>query len=605
MDSSATLPKDADVLLLLFCELMRSRKLASTLPLCSTPLPSLTHTDLIKIARGFEYLSKTTSADGDSVKATFDRYPSMRELAKRNPFLEEALIVTSVRLNNASNKASTGFRLTLGVLLSFFDTLSDINMIFLYSAAGNHNFAKAILISILCNMGIQLFLVWLQYRKQSWSKLFREALTVLTLTKNGVDSYRVSRGAEPFVGSYTDPKSEMMMTKCAELFAEAIPGTCIQTFALLGGCPLSFPAIFGLVTSVVTASFISTLVSYECDLDRNSRAHSPTFYGYFPDNAQARMSASISMFLFSACQLTARAFSLCLAGSYSCKVLLTYIVGDQCVYLLYKLLRGDFTYVIDSSHPATSFFLSLCCRLVVKNVADFTGNTHMRHPYEVGGSYWALTILSTPFFSLYFGSCYLKFVESEEGKAMGLEMVLSPKHVYGMIGGLVAFQALVFFWFLRSIKPEYIYTFYDAKSGNQQAEDHFMLNMKDEHKVQIFLKSQQKWLNIKEEVVEWTTKRIPKWNESQPDWWNPRLKSVIPDWGVSDPETLKTIRSDLVEAIRRGGPRVWESSETDDDLEASVHQSSGNSDDGESAMMRRRRIARQARRDLQQVGRYL
>lgn len=119
-------------------------------------------------------------------------------------------------------------------------------------------------------------------------QLFREALTVLTLTKNGVDSYRVSRGAEPFVGSYTDPKSEMMMTKCAELFAEAIPGTCIQTFALLGGCPLSFPAIFGLVTSVVTASFISTLVSYECDLDRNSRAHSPTFYGYFPDNAQAR-----------------------------------------------------------------------------------------------------------------------------------------------------------------------------------------------------------------------------------------------------------------------------------------------------------------------------
>ena len=114
----------------------------------------------------------------------------------------------------------------------------------------------------------------------------------------------------------------------------------------------------------------------------------------------------------------------------------------------------------------------------------------------------------------------------------------------------------MFLCVLKSFKPEYIKTLYDTKSGNQQAIDLFQKSEEDELKIQIFTKSVHKWSAIKEEVVDWTTRKIPEWNESQPDWWDARVKSTIPGWAVSDPGLLESIRSDEVEAIRQR-PTTW------------------------------------------------
>jgi hypothetical protein len=40
----------------------------------------------------------------------------------------------------------------------------------------------------------------------------------------GVDAYRVVTGAEMLLGQKVDPGTELVMTKCSELLAEAIPG---------------------------------------------------------------------------------------------------------------------------------------------------------------------------------------------------------------------------------------------------------------------------------------------------------------------------------------------------------------------------------------------
>ena len=50
---------------------------------------------------------------------------------------------------------------------------------------------------------------------------------VLLAATPGVDAYRVVIGTEQEVGAVADPKSEMVITKCLELFTEAIPDALI------------------------------------------------------------------------------------------------------------------------------------------------------------------------------------------------------------------------------------------------------------------------------------------------------------------------------------------------------------------------------------------
>ena len=107
------------------------------------------------------------------------------------------------------------------------------------------------------------------------------------------------------------------------------------------------------------------------------------------------------------------------------------------VYLLYKLLRHDFAYGLDSGQHSESllsvFWFSLLLRVCSKIITDFIGNVHMRHPYELGGVYWCWTLLSMPFFCYFFGLKYLAFMQSDEGKARRYDMVLEPRHLCTMV----------------------------------------------------------------------------------------------------------------------------------------------------------------------------
>ncbi|GMI13806.1 hypothetical protein TrLO_g928 [Triparma laevis f. longispina] len=52
---------DLEVLLVFLCEVMKPRALASSLPTCDNT-NQLTHSDCMKITKGFDYLSKTSTA---------------------------------------------------------------------------------------------------------------------------------------------------------------------------------------------------------------------------------------------------------------------------------------------------------------------------------------------------------------------------------------------------------------------------------------------------------------------------------------------------------------------------------------------------------------
>ena len=59
-----------------------------------------------------------------------------------------------------------------------------------------------------------------------------------------------------------------------------------------------------------------------------------------------------------------------------------YLAGDICVYLFYKIVRGELRYALRVD-GVMSYILALSARIVVKTVTDFTLLVNFRHPFEL------------------------------------------------------------------------------------------------------------------------------------------------------------------------------------------------------------------------------
>ena len=87
--------------------------------------------------------------------------------------------------------------------------------------------AKGLLAMVGANLAIQGLIVYAQcqgLKKDKWRTVLFEMLTVVSFVKPGMDAYRVASGAEQLPGAAVGPLQEMIYTKGAELFFEAIPG---------------------------------------------------------------------------------------------------------------------------------------------------------------------------------------------------------------------------------------------------------------------------------------------------------------------------------------------------------------------------------------------
>ena len=66
--------------------------------------------------------------------------------------------------------------------------------------------------------------------------------------------------------------------------------------------------------------------------------------------------------------------------------------GEVLLFLLWKLLRGDFLYWI-RVEGVLDVIISALERVFVKVVVDFTGCVHFRHPYELGGVVFSASVV--------------------------------------------------------------------------------------------------------------------------------------------------------------------------------------------------------------------
>ena len=72
---------------------------------------------------------------------------------------------------------------------------------------------------------------------------------------------------------------------------------------------------------------------------------------------------------------------------------------DYGLFFLVKITRKDFWYWLRIDNTLAAFVVSVLMRVTVKFVSDATGLNHLRHPYEVGGLQYTLSVLLTFIFS--------------------------------------------------------------------------------------------------------------------------------------------------------------------------------------------------------------
>ena len=226
-------------------------------------------------------------------------------------------------------------------------------------------------------------------------RVLKEWFPILIGFKPAVDAYRVATGKKQEVGTTINPMLEMTIMKGTEMFAEAIPGVIIQLMAIVtSDKAVGTSAWLSVAVSAITTGFASATISYDWDTAPTKREASPDFYGYIPANASKRTIVFVAMLLLTAGMLLIRCTTIVLLGLMGGSWAFLYIGADLGLYLLVKLLRGDFWYWI-SLGSNLEILSSILGRVMTKIIVDFTSIVQFRHPNEVGGVYWLFGLLLT------------------------------------------------------------------------------------------------------------------------------------------------------------------------------------------------------------------
>jgi hypothetical protein len=221
-----------------------------------------------------------------------------------------------------------------------------------------------------------------------------------------------------------------------------------------------------------------------------------------------------------------------------------YIGGDLGLYILVKMLRGDFWYWAPLGGNA-EIALSILERFVVKIIADFTSNVQFRHPTEVGGIYWSLGFLLT------MGSLPVAINVAEPvltEKAINIALTVVR---YFIPGSLFSFAV-----FFSNIERKYWHTFLSTQRGKDLTMSYFLEGKSEEMKFKVLSKSKHHWISIEHKIKKWVWENWVRWEEEKPEWFTDQIKALVPvDFIPTTGEARRreSVRRASVDAEAEGG----------------------------------------------------
>jgi hypothetical protein len=466
------------------------------------------------LARSLAVNTQATAA----VDAYIGNFPALEELDEEYDWFRPMLEAISYRL---LEEVPWGLkmRVTVGAITSMADLLTDIYVTYMFLRDGKGGYFKASLASLITSLGIQMLFVWGQNRKLGSTRVLKEWFPILIGFKPAVDAYRVAKGEKQEAGHAVDPLFEMTVMKGIEMFAEAVPGVIIQLMAIVTSEGVTSRAAWvSLTVSALTTGFASATISYDYDTNPMRREQVPDFYGYIPAKASKRALVFVSMVLLTAGMLLIRCMTIVVLGLFGGRWVALYIGGDLVLYLVVKILRGDFWYWIPAGGKV-EILSSIVARVLVKVVTDFTSIVQFRHPYEVGGFYWMFGFLLT------MGSLPTATIiaESNVQESQGILLARAVTTYF------IPVTLLCFAIFLLNIERKYLGTFFSFERGKEYTVTIFKEGKDDTTKAfAAFTNSKHHWISIEEEIRVWVEANWARWEEEKPKWFDEGMRESIP-----------------------------------------------------------------------------
>ena len=199
---------------------------------------------------------------------------------------------------------------------------------------------------------------------------------------------------------------------------------------------------------------------------------------------------------------------------------------------------------------------------MLKLIVDFTLIIHFRHPFELGGAYWSINIVLNQIFCFVALILYTRYLNEEitanaefEGYSVKVPLVrcnatdvcksnstdicyrddficgetVLESSLWALVAGLFSISMISFGLFLISINREYLWTFFDTRTGTQFVTDNYWQLVGDNDKFNSF--SQHRSLNrdIEEDLMKWIDDNWEKWEEEKPDWFTASAIASIPE----------------------------------------------------------------------------
>ena len=181
--------------------------------------------------------------------------------------------------------------------------------------------------------------------------------------------------------------------KCSELSAESIPGCVLQCYVILTSKDhTGISAFVSIGICALTTGFTSALITFDMDVSVSERKNQPAFYGFLPDDHAKRGRCFFLMMIISTFHNLSRSIGLALLAASGWKTAVYFVGGEIYFYLALKIARRDFMYWLPIE-GATDAFISLIERMIAKVIVDFSGCLQLRHPCEMGGLAFSLSML--------------------------------------------------------------------------------------------------------------------------------------------------------------------------------------------------------------------
>ena len=439
------------------------------------------------------------------------------------------------------------FRVYFGAIISLLDMYTDIEAIVRFFKEGNDHFAYANIVFVWVSLCGQLLTVYAQNRKRGMKSVAYESLIVLCMIKPAIDAKRVASGAMQEENTLVDPQTEATATKIFEMFGESIPSSVLQTYALIGSGELSAGPVTSIAISCFAIAYTSTQISIDMDTNPSSRLKAPSFYGYCPDNG--RLNVMILMIIMTASHVLMKVIACSLMLRLSSIWFMFYVGGDLIFYFLYKIVRGDLRYWFNLT-SIVSWAVSIIQRIVGKTIVDFTLLVHFRHPFELGGIYWSLNIIVNQLFcfvSLYLYTTFADTSSATENVHNSSTSVVTifcnstdnttntgcdatELPLQELVSGLFILSMLAFLGFLKLINKEYLWTFFDRRTGSQFVIDKFHEVESNAMKFDTFSKHRSFYKSIEDELKTWFEGNWERWEEEEKeDWFNAAVIATVPE----------------------------------------------------------------------------